>query len=443
MFPGGGYGRGGQYFGPAYDLYGEGGSRGGGWGRGRRQRRRRGHGAGWQGGRGGFPAAHLGQNHGQGYGQEDYEEEDYGQEGYDGNQNGGQDLREQLRQRDEALRSKEEEVRSLRRALAEKNEAFQSKVEELESVRGTLAEMNEANKRLEKEKDQVIAQKNGKIRSAEAQRESAIQARSDLRSKAVRIIKDLQGKEAEAKKDAAQARTELQSANEVVAEQTAQIEALQNMLKDHEDGMHRSSTQGAATVPGPEVELLTEASEYTQAHDTITRWKEWFQFVEDDEFHDARTMADLVAILAEAQPRGRLYEFLTVGPLDEWLCLSRVCENKFAITANLCCRAPGGYGVACRAVMVTIIDSMQLVDALERVWHGRAKMMKQSIIGTLSLARDAWKGGCRSMVGVSFSGIKPMPEKESQPRRSTRVWRGTKRRTEGKFSVKTTADRAA
>ena len=106
----------------------------------------------------------------------------------------------------------------------------------------------------------------------------------DLKSTAYRMLEDRKGKEAEAKKDAAQARTELKSANEVIAEKGAQIEVLQNMLKDHEDAMHRSSTQGAATVPGPEVELLTEASEYTQAHDTVTRWKEWFQFVEDEQF---------------------------------------------------------------------------------------------------------------------------------------------------------------
>lgn len=427
MFPGGGHGRGGQYFGPAYHTYGGGGSRGGGWGRGRRQRRRGGRGAGWQGGRGGFPAGHLGQDYGQGYGQEDYgqeyyEEEYYGQEGYDGSQNGGQGdwqhayesggrgdsgalARSEVSDLREQLWGKEEEVESLRRALAEKNEAFQRKVEELESVRGTLAGTHEAKRGLEREKDQIIAQQSDEIRSVRAERDAArqsernlrdeacesvnrlrskltlaekaqkeskaelvsvqgelelaIQAEHDLRSETGRIIGDLERKEGEA-------RSELQLVNGKVAGQSAQIEALQNMLRGHEDDMHRSSTQGAATVPGPE-ELLTEVREYTQAHDAIARWKEWFRFIEDDEFHDARTMADLGAILAEAQPRGRLYEFLTVGPLDEWLCLSRVCENKFTMNVNLCCRAPGGNGVACREVMVTVVDSVRRL----RFWNQR------------------------------------------------------------------------
>ncbi|WAO94253.1 Hypothetical protein NCS54_01182800 [Fusarium falciforme] len=69
-------------------------------------------------------------NHGQGYGQEDYE---------DGNRRNSSPLaRSEVSDLREQLRGKEEEVVSLRRALTEKNEAFQSKVEELESVKREL-----------------------------------------------------------------------------------------------------------------------------------------------------------------------------------------------------------------------------------------------------------------------------------------------------------------
>ncbi|KAL2677262.1 hypothetical protein Neosp_011031 [[Neocosmospora] mangrovei] len=322
MLPGGGYGRGGQYLGPAYDPYGGGGSRGGGWGRGRRQRRRGGHGAGWHGGRGGFPPAHLGQNHGQedygqgDYGQEYYEEEYYGQESYDGSQNGGQGdwqhahesggsedsgalARSEVSDLREQLRGKEEEVESLRRALAEK--------------------------------DQIIAQQIDEIRAVRAEREDAVtQVERDLRSKACRIIRDLRGEIDEAKNDAAQARTELQSAKEALAEERAQTEDLQ------------SRTQDVAFL---------------------------FRFVNDGEFN-VRTMAEVDAILAEDRLRQRLYEFFMEGPLDTWACLLRVCEHGFfaeevPLTDGLLCPTHGG-GALCRLVMVTAVGSVRRLRFLNR-----------------------------------------------------------------------------
>ncbi|RSL93256.1 hypothetical protein CDV31_014778 [Fusarium ambrosium] len=223
--PGGGRARGreGQSFGPAYSPYGGGRSRGRRRRQGRRHRRRRRHGAEWQGGRGDFPPAHLGQNHGQGYGQEGYgqdyyDEEDYGQEGYDGSQYGGQGdwqhalsemevsrLREQLRQCQEALReahrSNEEEIRALHHShMAQLERAVQS-------AERIAAENNGLRKGLE-ERDQCIALRRDEIRSVIAERnsikgelESRKQVERNLRSASDRIIEDLKRKEGEAKDD--------------------------------------------------------------------------------------------------------------------------------------------------------------------------------------------------------------------------------------------------
>ncbi|KAI8714800.1 hypothetical protein NCS52_01200800 [Fusarium sp. LHS14.1] len=345
MFPGGGHGRGGQYFGPAYDPYGGGGSRGRGWERGRRQKRRGGHGAGWQGGRGGFPAVHSGQNHGQGYGQEYYgqgdygqeyyEEEYYGQEGYDENQNGGQGdwqhahesggreysgalARSEVSELREQLRSKEEEVESLRRTLAEKEEAHRAErekdVQHREDMLGTMKRIQETSEELMK-----------------GQRDAAKQAERDLRSEASRVIGNLQVEKDEAKNDAGQARPELQSAKEALAEQSAQIEDLQ------------SRTQDVAFL---------------------------FRFVDDGEFN-VRTMAEVDAILAEDQLRRRLYEFFMEGPLDIWACLLRVCEHGFfaeevPLTHGLLCPTHGGGGASCRLVMVTAVGSVRRLRFLNR-----------------------------------------------------------------------------
>ncbi|KAI8659905.1 hypothetical protein NCS56_01208800 [Fusarium sp. Ph1] len=176
MFPRGGHGRGGQYFGPTYDPYGRGGRRDGGWGRGRQERRRGGHGAGWQGGRGGFPAAQSGQNHGQGYGQEDYE---------DGNRRNSGAL----------ARSEVSDLREQPR-----NEAFQSKVEELESVKREL--------------------------------ESAIQAKLDLRSQACESVSRLRSKLTVAEEVERELRAELLAVKEAASEKGARIEALLKVLKE-------------------------------------------------------------------------------------------------------------------------------------------------------------------------------------------------------------------
>ncbi|RSL93257.1 hypothetical protein CDV31_014779 [Fusarium ambrosium] len=156
----------------------------------------------------------------------------------------------------------------------------------------------------------------------------------------------------------------------LISQKDARIEALERRLEDHNEMMPWPSTQDDATLPGPAVEVPAEIREHIEALGAIEAWEEWFRFVEDDEFNNARTIADVGAILSEAQPRRRLREFLMEGPLDTWACLSRVGEHGFfaesvTLTDDLRCLVHSG-GVSCRLVMVTTVDSARRLRFLNR-----------------------------------------------------------------------------
>ncbi|RSL73463.1 hypothetical protein CEP53_000752 [Fusarium sp. AF-6] len=310
-----------------------------------------------------------------------FEEEDYGQEGYDGSQYEDQGYLQH------ALYWSEREVWGLREQLWQCEEALQEARRSAERI----VEENNGLRKDFKEKDQIIAQKSDEIRSANR----------NLRSDSDRIIEDLKRNKGEAKNDAVQARAALGSVNEKLVEQRAEIkaeresanaelqsvkrellsakevtreqdrlisqkdariEALEMTLEDHNEMMPWSSTQDDATLPGPAVEVSAEIRGHIEALSAIAAWEEGFRFVEDGEFNDARAMADVGAILSEAQPRRRLREFLMEGPLDTWACLSRVGEHGFfaesvTLTDDLRRLVHSG-GVSCRLVMVTTVDSV-------------------------------------------------------------------------------------
>ncbi|KAM0433911.1 hypothetical protein ACHAPT_003854 [Fusarium lateritium] len=334
MFPGGGHGHLSQHPGSYYDPHDRGGSRG----RGRRRRRR---GGGRQGGWEAFPLAQ---------GQAVYGEGQYGyqvgwQYAYQGGTWGG-----------DAMTGLEMEASELREQLQQCQEALRSKEEDLALMRITLAERGE-----------IIAQQSNKIRSAEAELLSTKESKNRRTEMMNRTIADMRRKLGSARNDADQLIAQLNLAkeaaaakDELIARQSAELQTLQKMLRDYKHRVPMSSTQHAAFSNGHATELPAELGERLQALDTIARWEDFLQFVDDDEF-SAGAIKEVGAILDEAQLRGKLYEFLMESALDTWSCLSRVCKHGVlaeAVPHTDSPRCPTHDGnPSCRLVMVTVVNS--------------------------------------------------------------------------------------